>query len=84
MFAFFVVLAVIGLIGSIVSIVMLIFDREPFVLWVILIYVCGAMFFVGAVAGGALEDSTNTIIQEEQIEDVHQYNYCPYCGKEIK
>jgi hypothetical protein len=57
---------------------------EPFTLWVVLMYVCGVMLFVGAVSGAILseedKDSATPIIQEEQVE----YNYCPYCGKEIR
>lgn len=88
MFTFCVVLTVIGLIGLIISLVMLISEHEPFALWVALVCVCGVMFFMGAVSGGILseddKDSTTPIIQEEQVEDIHRYNYCPYCGKEIK
>lgn len=84
MFTFFAVLTVIGLIGMIISMIMLTVNHEPFTLWVTLISVCGVMFFVGTVSGAILreedKDSTNPIIQEEQVE----YNYCPYCGKEIK
>lgn len=84
MFTFFAVLTLIGFIGLLISIIMLSSEREPFTLWVILVCVCGAMFFVGVVSGAILsekdKDSTTPIIQEEQVE----YNYCPYCGKEIK
>lgn len=84
MFTFFAVLAGIGFIGMIIFIIMLTVNHEPFTLWVTLISVCGVMFFVGTVSGAILseedKDSTTPIIQEEQVE----YNYCPYCGKEIK
>ena len=84
MFTFFAVLTIIGFIGLLVSIIMLAVEHEPFTLWITLICVCGVMLFVGLASGGILmaedKDSTTPIIQEEQIE----YNYCPYCGKEIK
>lgn len=84
MLTFFAVLAGIGFIGMIIFIIMLTVNHEPFTLWVTLISVCGVMFFVGTVSGAILseedKDSTTPIIQEEQVE----YNYCPYCGKEIK
>lgn len=84
MFTFFAVLAIIGFIGLIISFIMLVVEHEPFALWITLIYVCGAMLLVGLISGAILseedKDSTTPIIQEEQVE----YNYCPYCGKEIK
>lgn len=84
MFTFFGVLTLIGFIGLIISIIMLSSEREPSNLWVVLMCVCGIMLFVGTVSGAILseedKDSTTPIIQEEQVE----YNYCPYCGKEIK
>lgn len=84
MFTFFAVLTLIGFIGLLISIIMLSSEREPFTLWVILVCVCEVMFLVGLFSGAILseedKDSTNPIIQEEQIE----YKYCPYCGKEIR
>ena len=88
MLTFFAVLTVVGLIGLIISFIMLLVENEPYALWVTLLCVCGVMFFVGAVSGGILmaedRDLTNPVIQEEQVEEVLQYRYCPYCGKEIK
>ena len=88
MFTFFAVLTVVGLIGVIISCIMLIVETEHFALWVALICVCGVMFFVGAVSGAILseeyKDLIDPIIQEEQVEDIYQYKYCPYCGKEIR
>ena len=89
MFTFFAVLTIISLIGMIISFIMLILKREPFDLWIILICVCGVLLFsAGAISEEALseenKDSTTPIIQGEQVKENHQYNYCPYCGKEIK
>lgn len=84
MFTFFEVLTIIGFIGLIISFIMLVVEHEPFTLWITLIYVCEVMLLVGLISGAILseedKDSTNSIIQEEQVE----YKYCPYCGKEIK
>lgn len=84
MLTFFAVLTIIGLIGVMISGIMLTIEHEPFTLWITLMSVCGVMFFVGAISGGILSEedknSATPIIQEEQVE----YNYCPYCGKEIK
>ena len=89
MFTFFAVLTIISLIGMIISFIMLSLKREPFDLWIILICVCGVLLFSsGAISEEILseedKDSTAPIIQEDQAEENHQYNYCPYCGKEIK
>lgn len=42
--------------------------------------------FIGGIGGSFYQDTEeeNTTTQEECIEDEYQYNYCPYCGKEIK
>ena len=85
MFTFFVVLIIISLIGLLVSLAMILTYQEPFSLWIILIFVCAAMCFTGrGILSEEDKDSTTPIIQEEQVEDIHQYKYCPYCGKEIK
>ena len=88
MFKFLLALTIISLIGLIIFLIMLISEHEHFTLWFVLTCVCGVIFCVGAISGVIFseedKDSTTPIIQEEQIEENHQYNYCPYCGKEIK
>ena len=85
MFWFFAILAIVGIVSLIVTLICLITDTDPFNLWITIFAISLALVFIGG-AGGALYHSTeegNTTIQEECIEDEYQYNYCPYCGKEL-
>lgn len=88
MFTFFVVITVIGLIGLAISLICLITEQDPVALWITLVFLCGIMFIIGGGCGLSYIDSESTaehIVQEEQVEENNQqYNYCPYCGKEIK
>ena len=88
MFTFFAVLTIISLISLIISFVMMGIDKDPLTLWVTLLVISGILVGVGAVGGMAclsVEASKEYTVQVEYPKDNNsQYNYCPYCGKEIK
>ena len=86
MFTFFAIITIIGLVGFIVSVVCVAMDIDPFGLWVTIFCISLTLVLIGSIGGSFCEyiEEENTIVQEECIEDEYQYNYCPYCGKEIK
>lgn len=89
MVTFFVVLTVVAMLGLVISAIMLIGEYDPFALWVTLMCICGIMCFVGPIGGTiAIEEDKSSVEQTTQVEHsedaYEQYNYCPYCGKEIK
>lgn len=86
MFWFFGIITLIGVVALIVSLVCLGSDTDPFGLWVTIFIISVVLLIIGGFGGALYQDieEENTAIQEECIEDEYQYNYCPYCGKEIK
>jgi hypothetical protein len=80
------IICLIGIIGLILSVIFLAAETDPFALWLTIFFVSLGLVFaggIGAVICQDIEASENTIVQEESIEGGCQYNYCPYCGKEI-
>lgn len=88
MFTFFVVLMIISLISLIISFVMMSIDKDPLALWVTMSVISSILICVGAIGGMIcldVETSKEDTIQVEYPKDNNnQYNYCPYCGKEIQ
>lgn len=89
MFTFLIVLTVVGFIGLLISFYMLISETDPFALWATLTCTCIVMCLVGSIGAAVVTEedkpSVEQTIQVDQVEDDYeQYNYCPYCGKEIK
>lgn len=86
MFWLFGIITIIGIVALIVSLICLVADTGPFGLWVTIFIISIVLVLIGWVGGLVCQDieKENTITQEEYIEDDYQYNYCPYCGKEIK
>lgn len=85
MFWFFAILAIVGIVSLIVTLICLITDTDPFNLWITIFAISLALIFISGVGGSfcLYTEEENTTTQEECIEDEYQYNYCPYCGKEI-
>ena len=85
-FWFFVIITILGIVALIVSLICLATDTDPFSLWMTIFVISMALVFIGRVGGASCyyTEEENTITQEEYIEDEYQYNYCPYCGKEIE
>ena len=86
MFWFFAIIAFISIITLIVSSICLATGTNPFSLWITIFIISVVLLFIGKVGGSIYQytEEENTTTQEEYIEDEYQYNYCPYCGKEIK
>lgn len=86
MFWFFAIIAIIGIVALGVSLICLVTDTDPFSLWMTIFAISLTFIFIGGIGGSFYQDTEeeNTTTQEECIEDEYQYNYCPYCGKEIK
>lgn len=87
MFEFFAILTIISFIGFIVFIIMVALEKEPFGFWLIALAISGFLLMSGLVGGTACLEAEET--KEIQIEVQHpsvneEYNYCPYCGKEIE
>ena len=83
MVIFGLILALVGFLGVCVFTAPVILGVKPFVLWVILLVISAliSMTGVGLIANFKEQPSEKII----QIEKNHnQYNYCPYCGEEIK
>jgi hypothetical protein len=85
MFWFFAIITLIGIVALIVSLICLVVDVDPFGLWVTIFIISIVLVLIGWVGGLVCQDieEENIITQEECVEDEYQYNYCPYCGKEI-
>lgn len=86
---FFTIAALISFICFVVGIFCLAIDVEPFTLWVVML-ICGTLFtmiFGAAAATAEREDDfdKNDMIQVEETtkSTINQYNYCPYCGREL-
>lgn len=87
MFEFFIAMTVVGLALFIISLFALAIDWDPFWLWIAGVIISAVMMVVGSAFGTYLFEASETEtpdIQKEQTEIVNQYNYCPYCGEEIK
>jgi Na+/proline symporter len=86
MFWFFAIITLIGIVALGVSLICLATDTGPFGLWMAIFGISLALVAIGGYGGSFYQyiEEENTITQEECIEDEYQYNYCPYCGKEIK
>jgi hypothetical protein len=85
MFWFFAIITLIGIVALIVSLICLVVDVDPFGLWVTIFIISIVLVLIGWVGGLVCQDieEENIITQEGCVEDEYQYNYCPYCGKEI-
>lgn len=81
------IICLVGLIALILSIIFLVKESDLFGLWITIFFISlGLVFFggIGAATYQSVEESENAIVQEGSTEDNSQYNYCPYCGKELK
>lgn len=86
MFEFFIAMTFVGLTLFAASLFALAVDWDPFWLWIAGVIISAAMMVVGSAFGTSLFEPSKTEtpdIQQEHTEIVNQYNYCPYCGKEI-
>lgn len=87
MFEFCIAITIVGLALFAVSLFALAVEWKPFWLWVAGVIISVTMIVVGSAFGIYLFEPNNIEtpdIQQEHTEIVNQYNYCPYCGKEIK
>lgn len=86
MFWFFAIVTIIGIVALGVSLICLATGADPLGLWITISAISLTLVAIGGFGGSLYQDTEeeNTITQEEYIEDEYQYNYYPYCGKEIK
>lgn len=87
MLEFSIVITIIGLILFVISLFATGADWEPFWLWIVggiigvMLMMAGSMFGIDLFKSNKVETPD---VQQEYTEIVNQYNYCPYCGEEIK
>lgn len=87
MFEFCIAIAIVGLVLFVVSLWALVVEWDHFWLWVaglmisIIMMINGSVFGVYSFESNKIETPD---IQQEHTEIVNQYNYCPYCGEELK
>ena len=87
MFEFCIAIAIVGLVLFAVSLFALVVEWEHFWLWVAGVFISVAMMVIGSAFGCYLfepNEIETPDIQQEHTEIVNQYNYCPYCGEELK
>lgn len=82
MYVFFCILSIVALISFVVALICLVADADPFGLWVAL-FICSLVITIIS-SGGMACTSVEEAPEHPKHEITTQYNYCPYCGEEIK
>lgn len=87
MFEFFAILTILSLLSSVISVIMVVLNKEPLRFWLIALMVSGFLLMSGLGGGAACADIEATKEYQVEVECPsmnEEYNYCPYCGKEIE
>jgi hypothetical protein len=83
MVTFSLILAITGFLGVLVFLTLAIFNEKYFHLYLSLLICCGILL-VGGIRLNTIITSKNTASMTIKDAETAEYNYCPYCGEEIK